>query len=76
MKKIFISQPMKGKTDAEIAEERKNAVMILKNYFDENIEVIDSVITDASKDARPLWYLGKSFAFCVKYRLSQWSLIF
>ena len=60
MKKIFISQPMKGKTDAEIAEERKNAVMILKNYFDENIEVIDSVITDASKDARPLWYLGKS----------------
>ena len=60
MKKIFISQPMSGKTDKQIAEQRKKAVMILNNYFEEKIEVIDSIITDAPKNAKPLWYLSKS----------------
>ena len=60
MKKIFISQPMNGKTDKQIATERKHAVMILNNYFEEKIEVIDSIITDAPKNAKPLWYLSKS----------------
>lgn len=60
MKKIFISQPMNGKTEKQIAEQRKNAAMIMQNYFEENIEVIDSIIEDAPKDAHPLWYLGKS----------------
>ena len=60
MKKIFISQPMNGKTDAQIQAKRKEVTMILKNYFEENIEVIDSIITDAPKNAHRLWYLGKS----------------
>lgn len=49
MKKLFISQPMKGKTNEEIEAERTKAV-----------EVIDSFFKDAPVDARPLWFLGKS----------------
>lgn len=60
MKKIFISQPMNGMSDAQIHAKRKDVVMILKNYFEENVEVIDSIIDDAPKNAKPLWYLGKS----------------
>lgn len=55
---------MNGKTDEEIAEQRKKAVMIMNNYFEEKIEVIDSIITDAPKNAKPLWYLSKSLGFC------------
>lgn len=46
MKKLFISQPMKGKSDEEILAEP--------------VEVIDSFFQSAPADARPLWFLGKS----------------
>lgn len=52
MKKLFISQPMKGKTDEEIEAERAKAV-------EEAKAVIDSFFKDAPVDARPLWFLGK-----------------
>lgn len=57
--KLFISQPMKGKTDEQILEERNKAagLFILEG---ENVEVIDSFITDAPAQAAPLWYLGES----------------
>ena len=44
MKKLFISQPMKGKTDEEILKEREKAIASAKRNFveDEEIEVIDS----------------------------------
>lgn len=60
MKKVFISQPMNGKTDAQIKSTRRDMAMILRNYFEEDIKVLDSVIEEAPKDAQPLWYLGKS----------------
>ena len=61
MKKIFISQPMAGKTDEQILDERQKAIESVKLHFGkENVEVIDSFITEAPKDAKPLWYLGKS----------------
>jgi hypothetical protein len=60
MKKLFISQPMKGKTDEEILKERKEAISLAKLIINENVEVIDSFFQNAPVDAKPLWFLGKS----------------
>ena len=59
--KLFISQPMNGKTNEEILKERQNAIDSVKEKFPgEEIEVIDSFFQDAPHDAKPLWFLGKS----------------
>ena len=42
MKKLFISQPMRGKTDEEILRERNEAITIAKDIMKDDIEVIDS----------------------------------
>lgn len=60
MKKLFISQPMKGKTDEEILKEREKAIESAKRHLGEDVEVIDSFFQSAPVDARPLWFLGKS----------------
>lgn len=60
MKKLFISQPMKGKTDEDILAVRKKAIQSAKEKLGEDVEVIDSFFQGAPADARPLWFLGKS----------------
>lgn len=60
MKKLFISQPMKGKTDEEILATRKKAIASARKHVGEDVEVIDSFFQNAPHDARPLWFLGKS----------------
>ena len=60
MKKLFISQPMRGKTDQEILAERKKAIESAERNLGEPVEVIDSFFQNAPADARPLWFLGKS----------------
>lgn len=60
MKKLFISQPMRGKTDEEILAERKKAIESAERNLGEPVEVIDSFFQKAPADARPLWFLGKS----------------
>lgn len=60
MKKLFISQPMRGKTDEEILAERKKAIESTERNLGEPVEVIDSFFQNAPVDARPLWFLGKS----------------
>lgn len=60
VKKAFISQPMKDKTNEEIKAEREKAIASLKEKFGEDIEIIDSFFEDAPHDAKPLWFLGKS----------------
>lgn len=60
MKKLFISQPMKDKTDEEIKAERKLAIEKAQEVIGEEVEVIDSFFENAPHDARPLWFLGKS----------------
>ena len=60
MKKLFISQPMRGKTDAEILAERERAVISAERQLGEKVEVIDSFFQDAPAEAKPLWLLGKS----------------
>ena len=59
MTKVFISQPMKDRTNQEIEQERKEIIEKAEKYFGE-IEVIDSFFKDAPHDAKPLWFLVKS----------------
>lgn len=61
--KIFISQPMRNKTDEEIRAEREKAIKDCETFcgcFGAELNVIDSIIEDAPDDVTPLWYLGKS----------------
>ena len=60
MKKLFISQPMKDKTNEEILEVRKKAIESAERELGEKVEVIDSFFQDAPVNANPLWFLGKS----------------
>ena len=58
--KIFISQPMRDKTDDEIQKERQKIVDALRTDYDKDAEILDSFFKDAPHDAQPLWYLGES----------------
>ena len=60
MKKLFISQPMKDKTDDEILKEREKAIDAARKHLGYDVEVIDSFFKDAPHDVKPLWFLGKS----------------
>ena len=60
MKKLFISQPMRGKSDEQIIAERRTAIQTAMRYLNEDVEVIDSFFKAAPHDANPLWFLGKS----------------
>ena len=42
MKKLFISQPMNGKSDEQILKEREEAVREAKIVCGEEVELIDS----------------------------------
>ena len=58
MTKIFISQPMNGKTTEEIENERNYIIGRLRE--NECVEIIDSFFKDKPYEASPLWYLGES----------------
>lgn len=63
MKKLFISQPMRGKTDEEILAERKKAIESAERNLGEPVEVIDSFFQNAPAGAKPLWYIGESIKY-------------
>lgn len=60
MKKLFISQPMRYKTNEEILEERERAIASATEFLGEEVEVIDSFFKDVPHEAKPLWFLAKS----------------
>lgn len=60
MIRVFISQPMNGKTNDEIKEERDRIIESLEDQFGK-VEVVDSFFENAPHDAAPLWFLGESF---------------
>ncbi len=60
MKKLFISQPMNGKTKEEILAVREKAIQSAERNIGEPVEVIDSFFKDAPHNAATLWFLGKS----------------
>lgn len=49
MKKLFISQPMRGKSDEEILAERKKAIELAQEMIGEPVEVIDSFFQEAPR---------------------------
>lgn len=53
MKKLFISQPMRGKTDEEILKERKVLIADVYMKTHEEIEVIESFFESAPANATP-----------------------
>ena len=59
-KKLFISQPMRGKSDEQILAEREKAIQSAERHLGEPVQVIDSFFQNAPADAKPLWYLAKS----------------
>lgn len=59
--KVFISQPMKDKTNEQIEAERRLAIQSAKEKFGDDVEIVDSFFKDAPHEAKPLWFLGKSF---------------
>lgn len=77
MKKLFISQPMNGKTDEEILEVRKKAIESAKEFLREDVTVIDSFFQNTPYKVRPLWFLGKSIELLstadVAYFADGWS---
>ena len=58
--RIFISQPMKGKTDSEIKQERERIIEKVREEYGEAVTVIESFFEGAPADAKPLGFLGKS----------------
>jgi len=72
-KKLFISQPMRGKTDNEILHERKKAISKAREITGEDIEVLDTFFTDFSEDAKPLEYIARSIEFLAKADIAYFA---
>lgn len=60
MKKLFISQPMRNKTDEEILAVREKAIKSAERELGEKVEVIDSFLKDLHPKTHPLSCLAKS----------------
>lgn len=66
MKKLFISQPMRGKSDKEILKEREIAIKTARETVGEEVEVLETFFEDFGPDAKPLDYLARSIEFLAK----------
>lgn len=62
MEKLFISCPMRGRTEEQIRNSMNQMHKIAEAIFDEKFEVIDTCIADNAPacNCKQLWYLGKS----------------
>ena len=66
MKKLFISQPMRGLSDEEILKAREEILIKAEKKIGEPVELIDSFIEDYPGEINkhiPVFYLGKSIQF-------------
>ena len=62
MKKLFVSIPMKGRTEDEIKASIQKMKKIAEVYEGEELELIDSYVEDnpPKDNNQAIWYLGKS----------------
>lgn len=61
MKKLFISCPMKGRSEENVKKSMEKLHKMAEIIFDEELEVIDSYIDEEPESKNiPVWYLGKS----------------
>lgn len=61
MKKLFVSQPMKGKSEEEILQERAKAIAEAERLLGEPVEVLETYFEEGYK--HPLEFLGKSIMY-------------
>ena len=59
MKKVFISQPMRGKSKDEILTERNRIIEEIQNLIGDH-EVLDTYFDDFGECSKPLQCLAKS----------------
>lgn len=74
MKKLFISQPMRGLSDDEILKAREGIRVKAEQVIGEEVELIDSFVSEYPGEINkqiPVWYLGKSIQF-----LSQADVVY
>ncbi len=69
--KIFISQPMSGRTDEEVLNERQEAIKHIYDCFKKKKNTIlvfldQYFVDDAPADANAMWYLGHSISMMSK----------
>lgn len=62
MTKVFLSQPMRGKTEEDILREREEMIRFIESEFSPEIEILDSYFEDYNPEngCIPLKYLSKS----------------
>ena len=60
MKKLFVAQPMRNKSDEEILETRRQAVAAAQKLVGEPLEPINAFIALAPDNTKALWFAGKS----------------
>ena len=63
VRKIFISQPMSNREEADILNERKFLITFAKDILEVDgftVEIIDSYLGDLYANHEPLWCLGES----------------
>lgn len=62
MKKLFISCPMKGRTEESIKRSMEKMHKLAEIIFDQELEVIPTYIEDNPPENtnQAIWYLGKS----------------
>lgn len=59
--KVFIAQPMYGRSDEDILRERDAAFTEIINSTDEPVQLIDQFhVENPPENASRLWYLGRS----------------
>lgn len=73
MKKLFISQPMRGKTDEEIILEREAAILKATEVLKEEVEILDTFFDDFEPDSPPLFYIAKSIEFLAKADIAYFA---
>lgn len=66
MKKLFISQPMRGRTDEEIIEERRMAIKEVEALLNESVEELETFFDDFGPATKPLEYIARSIEFMAK----------
>lgn len=74
MKKLFISQPMRGIHQDEILKVREEIRIRAEERIGEKIELVDSFLSDYPSEINkhvPMWYLGKSIQL-----LSQADIVY
>ena len=62
MKKLFISCPMKGRTEENIKKSMEKMHKLAEIIFDQELEIIPTYIEDNPPENinQAIWYLGKS----------------